>query len=451
MFATDDTIVAIATPAGRGALGVIRISGPRAFEIVRAITTRRSAFASRRATLTRVRTGAEPTSARVVDDVVVTCFEAPHSYTGEHVVEVSAHGSPVVLHAIVRAAIAAGARLARAVEFTLRAFLAGRLDLVQAEAVGDLIESVTPLQARIAFDQLEGTLTRRIAALDGELFDLIARLEASLDFPDEGYHFIEPDETRRRMNGVLAGINALLAGSVRGRIIRDGATVVLTGRPNVGKSSLFNALAGSDRAIVTNMPGTTRDLITERVNMNGLAVTLVDTAGAREAGDIVEREGVARGQQARRVADLILVILDSSEPLTPDDRTLLDETSSARRLIVSNKSDLPPQIDVAEGISVSATGGEGLDRLRCAITTALTGEDVHRDTPALTNLRHIALLEQAREGLARSISALAEMETPEEFLLADLHAVRARFDEVVGVRTSEDVLRHIFEKFCIGK
>jgi len=451
MFATDDTIVAIATPAGHGALGVIRISGPRAFDVVHTIATRRSAFEPRRATLTRIRAAAAATSGAPVDHVIVICFPAPHSYTGEDVVELSAHGSPIVLRTIVHAAIAAGARLARPGEFTLRAFLAGRLDLVQAEAVADLIAAATPLQARVAFDQLEGTLTRRIAALDGDLFDLIARLEASLDFPDEGYHFIDAGETRRRLHSVVEGITGLLADGPRGRLIRDGATVVLAGRPNVGKSSLFNALAGADRAIVTSVPGTTRDLITEPVDVNGIALTLVDTAGARDARDIVEREGVARGQQARGVADLILVILDRSEPLTSDDRTLLAETSSTRRLIVANKSDLPPAIDIEGSLDVSAATSEGLDRLRCAIARALTGEESRRESPALTNLRHIALLEEARECLARAVHALAETSTPEEFLLADLHAARARFDEVVGVRTSEDVLTHIFETFCIGK
>jgi tRNA modification GTPase len=336
-------------------------------------------------------------------------------------------------------------------EFTLRAFLAGRLDLVQVEAVADLIASATPLQARVAFDQLEGTLTRRIAALDGELFDLIARLEASLDFPDEGYHFIDADETRRRLRSVVEGISDLLADGPRGRLIRDGATVVLAGRPNVGKSSLFNALAGADRAIVTSVPGTTRDLITEPVDVDGIALTLVDTAGARDARDIVEREGVARAHQARGVADLVLVILDRSEPLTSDDRALLAETSSMRRLIVANKSDLPRAIDIAEGLDVSATTCEGLDRLRCAIVRELTGEESRRESPAVTNLRHIALLEQAHECLSRAVNALIDTSTPEEFLLADLHAARARFDEVVGVRTSEDVLTHIFETFCIGK
>src|SRR6187401_2220558 len=232
MFATDDTIVAIATPAGRGALGVIRVSGPRALDIVQTISSRRRALEPRRATLTRIATASGAASSGPADSVIATYFKAPHSYTGDDIVELSAHGSPVILRGIVHAAIDVGARLARPGEFTLRAFLAGRIDLVQAEAVADLIASATPLQARVAFDQLEGTLTRRIAALDGELFDLIARLEASLDFPDEGYHFIDADETRRRLRSVVDGISDLLADGSRGRLIREGATVVLAGRPN---------------------------------------------------------------------------------------------------------------------------------------------------------------------------------------------------------------------------
>jgi tRNA modification GTPase len=345
----------------------------------------------------------------------------------------------------------AGARLARPGEFTLRAFLSGRIDLVQAEAVADLIASATPLQARVAFDQLEGTLTSRIGALDATLFDLIARLEASLDFPDEGYHFIDPEETRRRISEVTHGIDTLLADGRRGRMVRDGATVVIAGRPNVGKSSLFNALAGADRAIVTDVPGTTRDLITEPIDVNGIAVTLVDTAGAREAHDVAEREGVARGQRARGVADLILVVVDRSEPLSAEDRTLLADTAVSMRLIVANKGDLPCQVTLDGCIVVSATTGEGLDRLRCAIAAELTGQESHREAPAVTNLRHIALLEQARECLNRAATALASAETPEEFVLVDLHAARSGFDEVVGARTSDDVLTHIFEKFCIGK
>jgi tRNA modification GTPase len=448
MFDTDDTIVALATPPGRGALGVVRISGPRALDIVRSLTTRHSVLAPRRATLTRVR---GLSGGGAVDRVVATYFPAPHSYTGQDVVELSAHGSPVVLRAIVQGALEARARLARRGEFTLRAFLAGRMDLVQAEAVGDLVAAATPLQARVAFDQLEGTLTRRIATLDAELFDLIAKLEASLDFPDEGYHFIEAVEIRQRVSSVLIGIRTLLVDARRGRLVREGATVVLTGRPNVGKSSLFNALTGADRAIVTDVPGTTRDLITEPVDIEGIAVTLVDTAGARDARDIVEREGVARGQQARAVAAVLVVIVDGSEPLTADDQRLLDETRAQRRVIVANKRDLGDAQCVGGALALSATTGEGLDRLRCALVRELTGEEHPRESPAVTNVRHISLLEDAAESLGRVVDALGNGEVPEEFLLPDLHAARSRFDEVVGVRTSDDVLNHIFEKFCIGK
>src|SRR5688572_1039815 len=448
MFDTDDTIVALATPPGRGALGVVRISGPRALDVVRALISRQLPLVPRRATLTRIR-GAAGDAA--VDRVVATYFPAPHSYTGQDVVELSAHGSPVVLRAIVQGALEARARLARRGEFTLRAFLAGRMDLVQAEAVGDLVAAATPLQARVAFDQLEGTLTRRIATLDAELFDLIAKLEASLDFPDEGYHFIEAVEIRQRVSSVLIGIRTLLVDARRGRLVREGATVVLTGRPNVGKSSLFNALTGADRAIVTDVPGTTRDLITEPVDIEGIAVTLVDTAGARDARDIVEREGVARGQQARAVADVLVVIVDGSEPLTADDQRLLDETRAQRRVIVANKRDLGDAQCVGGALALSATTGEGLDRLRCALVRELTGEEHPRESPAVTNVRHISLLEDAAESLGRVVDALGNGEVPEEFLLPDLHAARSRFDEVVGVRTSDDVLNHIFEKFCIGK
>jgi len=450
MFATDDTIVAVATPAGRGALGVIRISGPCALKIVQTISSRRSPLEPRRATLTRIVTTAGATSS-TADSVIATYFQAPQSYTGDDVVELSAHGSPVILRGIVSAAMEAGARLARPGEFTLRAFLSGRIDLVQAEAVADLIASATPLQARVAFDQLEGTLTRRIAALDTTLFDLIARLEASLDFPDEGYHFIDREQTRQRINDVVSGIDVLLADGRRGRVVRDGATVVLAGRPNVGKSSLFNALAGADRAIVTEVPGTTRDLITEPIDVHGIAVTLVDTAGARQAHDAVEREGVVRGQRARGVADLILVVIDGSLPLSADDHALLGETAASKRLILVNKGDLPHQNRVDGSIVVSAATGAGLSRLRSAIAAELGGSEARRETPAVTNLRHIGLLQNARECLERAVTALAVADMPEEFLLADLHAARARFDEVVGVRTTDDILAHIFAKFCIGK
>jgi tRNA modification GTPase len=478
VFATDDSIVAIATPPGRGAIGIVRLSGRSAVDIAAAILEHTHPLRARHATHTRVRSGR---AAGVIDEVVVTYFPAPNSYTGEHVVEISAHGSQVVLRAIVASAVAAGARLAVPGEFTLRAFLNGKRDLVQAEAVADLIEAATPLQARVAFDQLEGTLTSRIAEVDAQLFDLIAQLEASLDFPDEGYHFIERGETARRVRCVVEQLDRLLATARRGRLIREGASVVVVGRPNVGKSSIFNALVGADRAIVTEIAGTTRDLVSERVDVDGLAVTFVDTAGYRDAADIVEREGVARAMRARDVANVLVVVLDRSQPVTSDDEQLLADSAAQCRIVVANKSDLPAGCsveslqlqlsasrDIVAGndsemgtemstpvghqvITVSAKTGAGLDDLRDAIVRELMGAESLRDAAAISNMRHVALLEHARASLVRAQSAATQDDAAEEFVLADLQEARARFDEIVGARTSEDVLRHIFEKFCIGK
>ena len=452
MFSTDDSIVAIATPPGRGGIGVVRVSGPRAAEIARAVLEREGPLRPRMATFTRARLDRDGAA----DEVVATYFPHPHSYTGEDVLEISAHGSPVVLQALVRRAIDAGARLAEPGEFTLRAFLNGKRDLVRAEAVADLVDAVTPLQARIAFDQLQGTLTTRIAGIDRTLFDLIARLEASLDFPDEGYHFVEPAALASSVGALTEEIDALLADAARGRMIREGATVVIAGRPNVGKSSLFNSLAGAERAIVTPIPGTTRDLVAEQVDIGGLRVSLVDTAGWRETEDVVEREGVARGERARAVADLTLVVLDASEPLTREDEQLLTATKDRSRLVVANKVDLGkvrlnPDRRFGSGSHVSAKTGAGIDDLRRAIARALAGADSLRDTASISNTRHITLLEQVRTSLRSAHDAAATGDTPEEFVLTDLQAARARLDEIVGVRTSEDVLRHIFERFCIGK
>jgi tRNA modification GTPase len=388
---------------------------------------------------------------RAVDEVIATWFPAPHSYTGEHVVELSTHGSPVVLQDVLKSAVDAGARLARPGEFTLRAFVNGKIDLIQAEAVADLVDAVTPLQARVAFDQLEGTLTAQIAALDARLLDLVARLEASLDFPDEGYHFIEPPAIACAVAGVIDELDELLRASKRGRLIRDGATVVIAGRPNVGKSSLFNALLGQARAIVTETPGTTRDLVTETCDIGGVRMTLVDTAGVRETNDRVELEGVSRGARARESADLVVVVLDGAEALTREDAGLLNERANGLRVVVANKADQPAAWRRDEAVSVSATRGDGLDALRQAMIDALGGGEPVRDSAAISNVRHATLLERARRHLAQARDAAVEAATPEEFLLADLHAARASLSEVVGAHTSEEVLQHIFERFCIGK
>jgi tRNA modification GTPase len=459
MFSTADTIVAIATPAGRGGLGVIRLSGPDAARIACALAGRSRPLTPRHATFAKFKKESSCTDGgwpqMYGDQVVLTYFVSPASYTGEDVVEISAHGSPVILRSILRAAIAAGARLAEPGEFTLRAFLNQKLDLVQAEAVADLIDAVTPLQARAAFDQLEGTLTMAIGAIESAVFDIVAKLEASLDFPEEGYHFVAPKEAAESIAAVVARIDALLAQAARGRMVREGAAVAIVGTPNAGKSSLFNALLNADRAIVTAIPGTTRDLLTERADIGGLSLSLIDTAGLRETSDVVEQQGVARAKAAVDVADLTIVLLDRSRPLSMDDRELLGLTASKPRVVAWNKIDLPPALpleplDPIQAVAISATSGAGLDRLIAAIGEALASRGEGRDSPAITNIRHIGLLERARESLQRAAAAL-DAAVSEEFPLLDLQEAGAALQEITGRKTTDDLLRHIFERFCIGK
>jgi tRNA modification GTPase len=450
-FSTSDTIVAVATPPGRGGIGVVRLSGPDVRAITSGLIARRRPLEPRRATFTMVRLAPGAAPALPVDHVVATYFPAPHSYTGQDVVELSAHGSPVVLRAIVAAAMEAGARLAAPGEFTLRAFLNGRMDLPQAEAVADLIDAATPRQARTAFDQLQGTLTMKVGEIDAALFDLIARLEASVDFPDEGYHFIDPGALAVAIDGLCARTAALLADASRGRLLREGLQISIVGKPNVGKSSVFNALAGAARAIVTDVPGTTRDLVTESVDIDGLRVTLVDTAGLRFTDDIVEAEGVARSRHTLAVADLALVVLDSSQPLDALDQDVISQTIDNKRLIVANKSDIPPAWRPdADAVAISAVTGSGLETLRCRIVSALDVESLP-DRPAMTNVRHIALVREAHEAMVRAGAAAVAEALSEEFVLADLQVARAALEQVTGQRTSEDVLAHIFSRFCVGK
>jgi tRNA modification GTPase len=446
-FSTDDTIVAIATPAGRGGIGVVRISGPDAASIA-GVLTGGIALQPRHATFTHVR----GTDTR--DESIVTFFPGPRSYTGEDVVELSLHGSPVLLRSVVHAAMTAGARLAEPGEFTLRAYLSGRLDLVQAEAVRDLVDAVTPLQVRTACDQLDGTLTAQIGRIDRALFDLAARLEASIDFAEEGYHFVTPEGAAADLDALLVAIDRLLADARAGRLVREGARVVLIGRPNAGKSTLFNALAGAARAIVTDVPGTTRDLLTEKVEIGGLAVTLVDTAGLRiDTDDAIESEGMSRARAAALDADLQVLLLDRSSPLTGEDHALIAETSAAPRLLVATKTDLAPvwtDLPGARLIEVAASAGRGLDDLRTTIVAALGASEALKDTPAVTNVRHVRQLDVARAALERARDA-ALAQAPEELIAADLTEAREALEEITGRRTVDDTLAAIFERFCIGK
>jgi tRNA modification GTPase len=450
VFSTHDTIVAIATPHGHGGIGVVRLSGPDAHTIARRLIATDKLLEPRHATFTSVLTVAGRDKGEHLDHVVATYFPGPRSYTGDDVVELSAHGSPVVLREIVASAIARGARLAEPGEFTLRAFLNGRIDLPQAEAVADLIAAATPLQARTAFDQLEGTLTEQIGEIDRSLFDLAARLEASIDFPDEGYHFIDQAAVAGELDALIARTSALLSGARRGRLIREGLQVAIVGSPNVGKSSLFNALAGTARAIVTDVPGTTRDLVTEVVDIGGLRMTLVDTAGLRNTADVVEAEGVARAERAQDAANLVLFVLDRSMP-APEG---IDRWSAlnSKVLYVANKADLPAAWRSGDVVEVSALTGDGLDTLRARMAAALDVDSLD-DPPAMTNIRHISLTQRADEALRRARDAALRdgSSLPEEFVLADLQDARSALEEISGRRAPEDLLEHIFSRFCIGK
>ncbi len=441
----------MATPPGAGGLGVVRVSGPAALAIAQEVLKRQTPLKSRRATVATFR--GEQRSVEVSDQVVATWFPAPHSYTTQDVVEISAHGSPVVLRALIEACIATGARLARPGEFTLRAYLGGRMDLTQAEAVADLIESATPLQARAASEQLDGQLARSMRDAHARLFDLIARLEASLDFPEEGYHFAEADEVAATVASLRSTLQRLVQSGRTGRLVREGITVALVGRPNTGKSSLFNRLVGSDRAIVTATPGTTRDVLTEVIDLDGLRATIVDTAGMRLTSDEIEAEGVRRAESAAAAASVTVVVLDASSPLDPDDRALLDSRSAAR-VVAANKSDLAPAwraADVAD-VAVSARTGEGLDDLARAVRTAAGSTARTEEVPLVTNVRHLDLIARAEAALGGAEAALlAPSALPEEIVLVDLHEARHALEEVVGVHAADDLLEHIFSRFCIGK
>jgi tRNA modification GTPase len=455
VFATDDTIVAIATPPGRGGIGIVRISGPRAHGLACRLLGRVAPLEPRRATIAHnVETDGPSTP---VDQVIATYFAAPHSYTGQDVVELGAHGSPLLLTRVLELSMAGGARLAEPGEFTLRAYLNGRMDLIQAEAVADLVNAVTPLQARAAMDQLEGTLTGAIGGIERRVFDLTAQLEASLDFPEEGFHFVTRDETRETIESISQDLDLLIVQGDAGRVVREGSLVVIVGAPNAGKSSLFNALVGSARAIVTDMPGTTRDVLSETVDIGGLALTMVDTAGIREATDAIEAEGIRRAMQARQIAALTLVVIDASVPFDATGVERLVPRETTRKVVVLNKNDCPPAWDPSlvsfeddEPVAVSATTGSGLPELRRRIVRELTTRDEWRDPPVVSNMRHIALLREAGAALAQAITATAAGAT-EELVIAELSAARTSLEAITGRTTADDVLHHIFSRFCIGK
>lgn len=446
-----DTIVAISTPPGRGGLGVVRISGQAA----RAVAT--SILTLRRETEWTSWTAAYGTlndsGGNVIDQVVASYFAGPRSYTGEDVVEISCHGSPVVLRHAVERACQCGARPAEPGEFTLRAYLNGRVDLPQAEAIRDLIESTTLYQARIAAQQADGSVSRRIRPVKEQLIELISLLEAGIDFADNDIDIAPNEELLRRLDPVEAGVTKLVKSFAFGKLVHNGFSLAIAGQPNVGKSSLFNRLLEQDRAIVTEIPGTTRDLVSETAAIGGIPIRFIDTAGIREGQDIVETLGIERSYQAIADADLSLIVVDASRPLNAADDALIERArQSGRFLLVANKCDLPAGSGIDGAIAVSALTGAGIDLLRDRILSAVSPDDASaaQEEGFITSLRHEQLLREAAEALAHARNAIG-IGIPHEMLLLDLYAALRPIDAITGATTADDILNRIFSTFCIGK
>lgn len=462
-----DTIVAVATPPGRGGVGIVRLSGPQSFPLIRALFAGTALPRPRSATYRLLR----DEHGQRIDDALLTVFPAPHSYTGEDVVEIATHGSPVVQAWLLRACVEQGAVLARAGEFTERAFLNGRLDLTGAEAVRDLIEAQTLGQAQLAAQQIGGSIAAVIQPVKQSLVRLIATLEAGIDFAEDDLETVPQEELRRALHDVQVPLAALLGTFQHGRLLRDGLRLAIVGEPNVGKSSLFNRLLQHERAIVTATPGTTRDVIGERIQLDGIPVELLDTAGLRDTADEAERMGVARSRQTAADADAVLLVLDRSGPggvAVPDD---LRELLTGRPVIqVWNKIDLcgdattRPAIAPATSsehlddpvpwpvVYTSAATGEGLPELKQAIITLARGGAEHGvgNGTIITNLRQQTAVQTAQDHMGKADRATA-VSTPHEMVLLDLYEALRALDELTGETTPDDVLHLIFSTFCIGK
>ena len=445
-----DTIAAVSTPPGRGGIGIVRISGAEARAI--AGQTLRLPQGADWRPWTAALAELHDAEGHSIDHVVVTYFAAPRSYTAEDVIEISCHGSPVVLRFALERLCAHGARLAEPGEFTLRAYLNGRIDLPRAEAVRDLIEATTLYQARIAAQQVEGSVSRRLKPVKEQLLELISLLEAGIDFAEDDISVAPTAEILRRLEPALAAVRALIASFAYGKLVHEGFALTIVGRPNVGKSSLFNRLLEQDRAIVTDIPGTTRDLVSETASLEGIPVRFLDTAGIRAARDIVEKLGIERSYQAMADSDLTLVVVDISEALGAEDHALVAKaTEQGRFLIAGNKIDLLRPEKLHGALPVSALTGEGIDELRRAIIDALAPRGrLEQEGGFITSLRHEQLLEESREALDQAATAAA-LGIPHEMLLLDLYAALRPIDAITGATTADDILNRIFSTFCIGK
>ena len=458
----SDTIAAIATPHGEGGIGIVRVSGSLAVSIACKIFksphhASPADFPSHTLNYGHI---VDPIKGNIVDEVMLSVMRAPKSYTAEDVVEFNCHGGSVPLTTVLDLTLQAGARIAEPGEFTRRAFLNGRIDLAQAEAVADLIRSKTNLARQLAVDGLTGRISSEVNFLNEKLANLLAEVEASIDFPEEELDFLNLDAMRQTVKAIQEGLEQLIATASDGKIVRDGINIAILGKPNVGKSSLLNRLLKSSRAIVTEIPGTTRDSIEETLNLRGIPVNLTDTAGIRRTEDIVEQQGVERSKSYLDRAALILMVFDASQLLTDLDIELLEEASSRSAILVLNKMDLPiattpkdlqlyaPEKTV---IQTSMLHGAGIEELRSAVLQHVIGGDfVLGDSPIITNVRHDDALRRAQASLSHAIESL-DAKMPTELIAVDLRSSLDAIGEIVGKTTTEDILDRIFSQFCIGK
>ena len=458
-----DTIAAIATSAGVGGIAVIRISGKDALAVVDSLFHGRRSL--RECPSHTVHLGSIVSKeGKMIDSVLATVFQEPHSYTGEIVVELSCHGGIYVSRSILDTVIAAGARIARPGEFTERAFHNGKIDLTQAEAVADLIHSQSESSRRASLEQLQGKLGGRIRELRRELLDLCSLLEIELDFSDEGIELASRSDTSVRLARLIQTLSDMSNSFAEGKLIREGVKMVLAGRPNAGKSSLLNILLKENRAIVSDIPGTTRDIIEENVSIDGVLFRLVDTAGLRKTGDSIEREGVRRTESQIRKADLALFLIDSSEPISADERSVLQDVSrltkeyGAKLVVVLNKADLEapdwiddPEFSDRDVVRISCKTHLGIDALKTRLLdTVLPHHQAMASSPAIQNSRHKMVLDQAIDALSLAAGSLKN-EMSNEFVTVDIHRAMVALGEILGLTTPDDILENIFAKFCVGK
>jgi tRNA modification GTPase len=455
IVSSEETIVAISTPLGHSGLGVLRMSGSQVLAIGRRFLQAHSGlveFNHREAIVGRW----SDARGEEIDEVVVTFFRAPHSYTGEDILEISAHGNPIILARILESARSAGARIAGPGEFTLRAVANGKMDLIQAEAVREFIESQTQQQARMALRQIEGSLSKRIRPAKNKLIDVIAHLEAGIDFAEDDVDVPANTLVLERLRPLSQELEALCESFGFGKILSKGLRLAILGKPNVGKSSLFNRLVASERAIVTDIPGTTRDVLTETIDIDGVPLCLADTAGVRETSDQVETIGVARAFETLSEADLGLVVLDGSMTIDDDDRLVLEKAARIPHIVVINKSDLQSGLDAASltgahRVQVSAKTGEGLADLYEALRAFLLSQKTHlADDLVLTNQRQYEAVVKSTAALKAASEAL-RVNVPHEMVLLDLYRGLSALDELTGEVVTDDILERIFSTFCIGK